>query len=268
MPTDTGRCRWCERGVPKGAPFFMAPTLVHFEASPAGEIMHPCEAQPAAHGHPPECPVLNPPVVPRETLRCADCGLPYADFPLDVSLPDAQWLAIFGRPRGVLCANCIARRGRTYGATVMTANLDLPQTAGQAPCPRCGAPAETHTDGAPTLYCWACGYAEDKRASREADLRALHIAVNVAMRRMGVTVPACDGQGCNVCAALDAALASHPPEEGTIREAFRAGFNAHPAQGKDEPWRWGFDGNIAAGDREPEAWDAWRASAPDGGQDA
>ncbi len=27
-------------------------------------------------------------------------------------------------------------------------------------------------------------------------------------------------------------------------------------------------GNRVLGDREPEAWDAWRASAPDGGQDA
>jgi hypothetical protein len=53
-------------------------------------------------------------------LRCAGCAFPYAAFPLDVVLPDEQWLAIAGQPDGlVLCAACIVKRGsKLPGVTV------------------------------------------------------------------------------------------------------------------------------------------------------
>lgn len=45
-------------------------------------------------------------------VTCADCGMPYADFPLDVVIPDDQWRAIgFEHGGGILCAGCIVRRG-------------------------------------------------------------------------------------------------------------------------------------------------------------
>ena len=47
---------------------------------------------------------------PTGQLCCMDCGTPYADFPLDVNLPRAQWLAIHSAENGVLCAQCIVRR--------------------------------------------------------------------------------------------------------------------------------------------------------------
>lgn len=43
-------------------------------------------------------------------VRCLDCGLHYADFPLDMTLPDEQWLAIHPDDGGVLCAGCIVKR--------------------------------------------------------------------------------------------------------------------------------------------------------------
>lgn len=45
--------------------------------------------------------------------RCADCGLAYEDFPIDVSLSDADWLRLVPDGAGVLCAMCIARRAAT-----------------------------------------------------------------------------------------------------------------------------------------------------------
>lgn len=56
-------------------------------------------------------------------LRCADCGLPYRDFGLDVALPDQQWRVI-GPELGVLCATCICHRAAAHGATVVLAWID------------------------------------------------------------------------------------------------------------------------------------------------
>ncbi len=60
-----------------------------------------------------------------DVLRCEDCGLPYRELGLDIVLPDQQWTEIhpegFG---GVLCANCIAKRARKAGATVLLCWLD------------------------------------------------------------------------------------------------------------------------------------------------
>lgn len=41
---------------------------------------------------------------------CLDCGLPYAEFPMDLHLPRAQWLAIHPDEHGVICAACIVKR--------------------------------------------------------------------------------------------------------------------------------------------------------------
>ena len=57
---------------------------------------------------------------------CLDCGLPYRDFPLDMILPDDQWLMIHPEGlNGLLCANCIIRRAsKLPGITVIKAILE------------------------------------------------------------------------------------------------------------------------------------------------
>lgn len=71
---------------------------------------------------------------------CLDCGLPYADFPLDLNLPRAQWLAIHPEgENGLLCAACIVRRAAKIpgdgdgqgAASRVTANRHAP--AGSIP---------------------------------------------------------------------------------------------------------------------------------------
>ena len=60
---------------------------------------------------------------------CGDCGLPYAEFPLDVVLPDSQWATIIGRTDGggILCARCIVVRGaKIQGVTVARLQFDMP----------------------------------------------------------------------------------------------------------------------------------------------
>lgn len=58
---------------------------------------------------------------------CEDCGLPYQDFPLDLTLSDEQWLLI--HPTGVgglLCAQCIVTRAATLkGAVAVRARIAL-----------------------------------------------------------------------------------------------------------------------------------------------
>jgi hypothetical protein len=59
-------------------------------------------------------------------LVCADCGLPYQDFPLDTTIPDEQWHAIFGGPGGVLCASCIVKRAaKLPGAVAVRARIEF-----------------------------------------------------------------------------------------------------------------------------------------------
>lgn len=59
-------------------------------------------------------------------LTCADCTLRYEDFPLDVVLPDADWLAIHPEgPGGVLCAQCIVKRAsKLKGVVIVRAYLE------------------------------------------------------------------------------------------------------------------------------------------------
>lgn len=70
------------------------------EPLPVGEEMF------KYHGYSGPCP--KPPL---QKARCIDCGLPYEEFPLDVVLPDADWLKIHPEGSGgLLCASCIAKR--------------------------------------------------------------------------------------------------------------------------------------------------------------
>lgn len=41
---------------------------------------------------------------------CRECGLPYEDLGLDITLPDDQWLMIHPEGGGILCGSCIAKR--------------------------------------------------------------------------------------------------------------------------------------------------------------
>src|SRR5512138_3482472 len=58
--------------------------------------------------------------------ECEDCGLPYNDFMLDVTLPDEQWLAIHPSGiNGLLCARCIvARASKLKNIVAVRAVLD------------------------------------------------------------------------------------------------------------------------------------------------
>ena len=58
---------------------------------------------------------------------CEDCGLPYKEFGLDMTLPNDQWLMIhpdgYG---GLLCATCIARRAdKIQGTIAVRAIIEL-----------------------------------------------------------------------------------------------------------------------------------------------
>lgn len=49
-----------------------------------------------------------------DSVCCMDCGLLYRDFGHDTTLPDDQWRMLHDSEGGILCANCIARRGATF----------------------------------------------------------------------------------------------------------------------------------------------------------
>lgn len=76
-------------------------------------------------------------------MRCLDCGLPYAAFPLDVNLPRSQWLLIHPDEHGVLCARCIvARAAAVPGATVCHLVIEVsPRSTGTIDPDPAGAPA-------------------------------------------------------------------------------------------------------------------------------
>jgi hypothetical protein len=59
-------------------------------------------------------------------VACEDCGLLYERFPLDVVLPNDQWLTIHpDGPGGILCAQCIVKRAaRLKNVTVVRAQLE------------------------------------------------------------------------------------------------------------------------------------------------
>ena len=58
-------------------------------------------------------------------VKCEDCGMSYKKFPLDLVLPDDEWLIIHPEGLdGLLCANCIIKRAsKVKGCTIVFANL-------------------------------------------------------------------------------------------------------------------------------------------------
>lgn len=56
-----------------------------------------------------DCPV---------TAKCADCGLPYLQFGMDLILPDQQWKQI-APEGGLLCPTCICRRAAKFEGTAV-----------------------------------------------------------------------------------------------------------------------------------------------------
>lgn len=58
-----------------------------------------------------------------DELICKDCGTKYSDLGLDMVLPDQQWRVI--NPNDdLLCANCICKRAKVHGGTVVLAWID------------------------------------------------------------------------------------------------------------------------------------------------
>ncbi len=84
-------------------------------------------------------------------LACDDCALPYAEFPLDLVLPDEQWEAIHPAEAGVLCAQCIVRRAsKVPGVTVVHARWDAPE--GDLATLRCGRGHQTKQPKCPACH--------------------------------------------------------------------------------------------------------------------
>jgi hypothetical protein len=70
--------------------------------------------------------ILEPVGAP--AVSCEDCHTPYAEFPLDVTIPDGQWEKIMPGRRGggILCANCIVRRASYLpGVVAVRAEIEI-----------------------------------------------------------------------------------------------------------------------------------------------
>lgn len=52
------------------------------------------------------------PRIPSAIGDCEDCGLLYQDFPMDITIPDSQWIELTGyvNKEGILCGWCIIKR--------------------------------------------------------------------------------------------------------------------------------------------------------------
>jgi hypothetical protein len=60
------------------------------------------------------------PIPESPIAKCEDCELPYEAFPLDVILPDRDWLLIHPTgDGGLLCAACIAKRAAQVAHTIV-----------------------------------------------------------------------------------------------------------------------------------------------------
>lgn len=78
-----------------------------------------------------------------EPAVCLDCGLDYADFPMDMILPRPQWLTIHPAEGGLLCASCIVKRAaKVPGATCIHAIIEIAPHQG-GPAAVSEAPQET-----------------------------------------------------------------------------------------------------------------------------
>lgn len=54
---------------------------------------------------------------PEVITRCDECGLPYTEFGLDVTLSNSQWQLI-SKGSGLLCANCIVSRAEVIPGAI------------------------------------------------------------------------------------------------------------------------------------------------------
>lgn len=60
----------------------------------------------------------------KDLVKCCDCNLPYKEFEtLDLMIPDQQW-KIIAKGCNILCPNCICKRAKKYGGTVVLAWID------------------------------------------------------------------------------------------------------------------------------------------------
>ena len=58
--------------------------------------------------------------------ECIDCGLPYSEFGLDMTLPNEQWLMIHPEGDGILCANCMVKRAaKLEGSIAVRAKIEM-----------------------------------------------------------------------------------------------------------------------------------------------
>ena len=58
--------------------------------------------------------------------HCRECGVPYEDLGLDITLPDWQWGMIHPEVGGILCGNCIAKRAEMLpGAIAIRARIEF-----------------------------------------------------------------------------------------------------------------------------------------------
>lgn len=99
--------------------------------------LQPAKEQPyMSLGSPKRCPMESDQIPPATAeqdqqarqlmVACMDCGLPYADFPLDTTLPDEQWRMIHNSEGGLLCASCIVKRAsRLPGVIAVRAIIEF-----------------------------------------------------------------------------------------------------------------------------------------------
>lgn len=126
-PQDGSTC-WTCAGTPsvycKGYADGLAAGQGH-AATPAGDVAS--SAQPKA--------------------ECLDCGKPYVDFPLDMTLPDDQWLLVHPAGfDGLLCAGCIVARAKMLPRVVaVRAQIEFAEDLRR--CLRCGALKRAHVRG-------------------------------------------------------------------------------------------------------------------------
>jgi hypothetical protein len=163
--------------------------------------------------------------IDREVLRCLDCGLAYADFPLDVNLPRAQWLAIHPDEHGVLCARClVSRASKVPGCTVVHAVLEVAPTRTGMADPTVEAVFNDHSVALELLreavrhertcqcgICWHCRVRTCSRAHREGEVMK-----------------------CPTCELMAAELATVKAERDTAQKKAQVMHDMHDAL--DVPW--------------------------------
>ncbi len=124
--------------------------------------------------------VPSPDVPSEPELHCMDCVVRYGDFPLDTTLPDAQWKQINPTEGGVLCASClVSRASKLPGAVAVRAQIEfdgrsqpVPSERERTICTLCRAEyLKTGQQVGPSWVVWGPSYRLCKRcvsAGRDA----------------------------------------------------------------------------------------------------